>query len=114
MRAPREILETTRAECRIEKITLTQSHRRVAGKVLYILYLKASVGQAETTHTRACVRACVLTRFIRASLSLLCDRSHLNLPSMRVVVSFLLVRTRVMRACISACARICVRETGNI
>jgi len=59
VRAPREILETTRAECRIEKITLTQSHRRVAGKVLYILYLKASVGQAETTHTRACVRTCV-------------------------------------------------------
>ena len=94
MRAPREILETMRAECRIEKITLTQSHRRVAGKVLYILYLKASVGQAETTHTCACMRACVsecvrecvLTRFIRASLSLLCDRSHLNLPSMRAVV----------------------------
>jgi len=31
VRAPREILETTRAECRIEKITLAQSHRRAAG-----------------------------------------------------------------------------------
>lgn len=48
----REILETTRAECRAEKITLAQSHRRVADKVLHILYLKAFVGQLRRYHTR--------------------------------------------------------------
>lgn len=52
-----EMLETTRAECRAEKITLAQSHRRVEGKVLHILYLKTFVGQLRY-HTRALTRAC--------------------------------------------------------
>lgn len=83
----------TRGECREQKVTLAQSHRvAVAGKVLHILYLKGARRpqplSAEHVRVREYARARALspsrTREVLALLSSR-DRSHLNLPAMRVV-----------------------------
>lgn len=83
----------TRGECREQKVTLAQSHRvAVAGKVLHILYLKGARRpqplSAEHVRVREYARARALspsrTRKVLALLSSR-DRSHLNLPAMRVV-----------------------------
>lgn len=83
----------TRGECREQKVTLAQSHRvAVAGKVLHILYLKGARRpqplSAEHVRVREYARAHALSPSrTRAVLALLSsrDRSHLNLPAMRVV-----------------------------
>lgn len=110
-RRRRKTTETrTRGECREEKITLAQSDRvAVAGKVLYILYLKGARRPqslslslslslsaeytcvcVSTTHAlltlsrlRAVLAAPLVLSFSRVLSSR--DRSHLNLPTMRAV-----------------------------
>lgn len=87
-RTSREMLETTRVECRAEKIT--RLHNPIVGsKVLHILYLKISplLSPSPLGQLRDIARVCVSasSRCSRLSFSPSCDRSYLNLSSMRAV-----------------------------